>query len=39
MNKETKVRTCDSCHENSKLTISNECAACVKFSEWKDVEG
>lgn len=31
-------KTCQSCAENLKSKISDECAKCVDKSEWKDVE-
>jgi len=34
-----KINTCETCSENEKLKISDECAVCVKHSNWKDVEG
>lgn len=32
-----KPITCSTCKENESLTITNECAECVKQSNWKDV--
>lgn len=34
-----KTKTCEPRKENESLKISEECAACVNKSEWKDVEG
>jgi len=34
-----KTKSCETCAENEKVKISDECAACVKQSNWKDVEG
>jgi len=34
-----KTKECQNCKENNYLIITPVCAECVKFSNWKDVEG